>query len=76
MLRTFIEKRRKRPSYVIPFLFFFLEMVLMWLLIGIFNWSLDITQWHTVSFAVAAVWIIFSSVKLAIVLKRQKMHHD
>ncbi len=76
MLRTFIEKRRKRPSYVIPLLFFLLEMVLMWLLIGIFNWNLDITQWHTISFVVVAIWIIFSSIKLTIVLKRQKIHHD
>jgi len=76
MLRTFIEKRRKKPSYIIPFLFFCLELVLMWLVVGIFNWDLDIRQWHNLSFLVAIIWIIFSSVKLAIVLKRQKMHHD
>ncbi len=76
MLRTFIEKRRKRPSYVIPIVFFCLELVLIWLVISLFNWSIDITKWHIASYFVTAVWLIFISIKLSIVLKRQKIHYD
>jgi hypothetical protein len=76
MLRNFIEKRRKRPSYFIPILFFCLELILMWLVLGIFNWNLDIAQWHTFTYPVSVIWIIFSSAKLVFVLKRQKRHYD
>lgn len=76
MLRRFIEKRRKNPSYAIPVLFFCLELILMWLVLGIFNWTLDITQWHTYTYPVSLIWIIFSTAKLFFVLKRQKQYHD
>jgi len=76
MLRRFTEKRRKSPSYFIPVLFFCLELVLMWLVLGLFNWDLDVGQWHTFTYPVAIIWIIFSSAKLTFVLKRQKMHYD
>lgn len=76
MLRNFIEKRRKRPSYIIPILFFCLELILMWLVLGIFNWNLDISQWHPYTYPVSVFWIIFSSAKLFFVFKRQKQYYD
>ncbi len=76
MIRRFIEKRRKNPSYAIPILFFSLELILMWLVLGIFNWTLDIQQWHTYTYPISVIWIIFSGAKLVFVLKRQKQHHD
>ncbi len=76
MLRRFIEKRRKNPSYVIPILFFCLELILMWLVLGIFNWTLDIAQWQTLTYIIALMWIVFSGAKLVFVFKRQKQHYD
>lgn len=71
-----MEKRRKRPSYLIPILFFILELILMWLTLSLFNWDTDIKKWHVYTFPVALIWIIFSSIKLNIVLKRQHLHHE
>ena len=71
-----MEKRRKRPSYFIPIVYFLMEVLMMWLLIGLFNWSLYPDQWNIYSLIILMFWIIFSSVKLRIVLKRQKAVHD
>jgi hypothetical protein len=71
-----MEKRRKRPSYLVPIMFFVLEMLMMWLLLGLFNWTLYPDQWNGYSFIFVILWIIFSSVKLRIVLKRQKAVND
>jgi hypothetical protein len=76
MQRNFVEKRRKRPSYAMPFLYFFLEMVLMYLTLALLNWNLILTQWSPYSFLVVVLWLLFSSAKLRIVLKRQKTHYD
>ena len=76
MQRNFMEKRRRRPSFVVPIMFFVLEMLMMWLLLGLFNWSLYPDQWNVYSFIMVILWIIFSSVKLRIVLKRQKAVND
>ena len=76
MLRNFTEKRRREPSFVIPFLFFCLELILMWLVLGLFNWDLDFTHWHALTYPVVLIWSLFSLAKLLIVLKRQKIHHD
>jgi len=76
MQRNFMEKRRKRPSYFIPIVYFLMEVLMMWLLIGLFNWSLYPDQWNIYSLIILMFWIIFSSVKLRIVLKRQKAVHD
>ena len=76
MQRNFMEKRRQRPSYLIPILFFLLETIMMWLTLSLFNLSFHIREWNIYSYPVALLWIIFSGVKLNIVLKRQKMHYD
>ena len=76
MQRNFLEKRRKTPSYTIPIIFFLLEIVLLWLTIGLFSWELDVYKWSIFAYIVAAAWLAFSAMKLRIVLKRQKSAHD
>jgi len=76
MQRNFMEKRRRRPSYLIPILFFMLEILLVWLVISLLNWDLNILQWNVYTYAIALAWIIFSIIKLMIVLKRQKAPYE
>lgn len=76
MQRNFMEKRRKRPSYLVPILFSVMEIVMMWLLLSLFNWDLNPVEWNVYAYGVMAIWSIFSSVKLSIVLKRQKAGYD
>ena len=76
MRRNFTEKRRREPSLAIPILFFCLELILMWLVLGLFNWNLDVSNWHNYTYPVALLWALFSVAKLLIVLKRQKKHYD
>ncbi len=76
MQRHFMEKRRRRPSYIVPILFFLLEMILMWLVLSLFNWGINIFEWNLYSYPVMLLWFLFSGVKLGIVLKRQKLPYD
>lgn len=76
MLRNFTEKRRKRPSLSIPIIYLCLELLLMHLLLSLFNWDIDLRQWNFYSYPIFIVWILFSVLKLSIVLRRQKMRND
>ena len=76
MQRNFMEKRRKRPSYIIPIAYFHLEMILMWLTLSLFNWDIYIQNWNIYTYPIAVIWIIFSGVKLNIVLKRQFLYNE
>jgi len=72
MQRNFIEKRRRRPSYIVPLIFFGLELLLMFLLISLFNWEINPLQWNVYSYPIFLIWIIYISAKLYLVLRRQK----
>lgn len=76
MQRNFIEKRRKRPSLIIPLVFFLLEMILMYLVMALINWDLSLYQWNNYTYPFVVIWFIYSSLKLYFVLKRQKIHFD
>ena len=76
MQRNFMEKRRRRPSFAIPVIFFVLEMILMYLVISLINWNLDVSQWHVYTYPFVVVWFIYSSFKLYFVLKRQNIPRD
>jgi len=76
MQRNFMEKRRRRPSFMIPFIFFSLEMILMYLVMSLINWDLNLYQWHIYTYPVVAVWFIYSSFKFYFVLKRQNIPRD
>ncbi|MBE0498197.1 MAG: hypothetical protein IBX43_03015 [Campylobacterales bacterium] len=72
MQRNFTERRQRRSSYAVPLLYFLLELVMMWLVISLLNWDLDIRQWGVYAYAGLALWLSYSSLKLTIVIKRQK----
>jgi len=76
MQRNFMEKRRRRPSYLVPLLFFLLELTMMWLTLSLLNWNMNILEWNVYTYLAAAVWIAFSSIKLGIVLKRQNVSYE
>jgi len=68
------DQRRKQPSYTMPFFFEALELTLIWVVFGIFEATLDITQWSIFSYGLAAVWFLYTFYKLQKVLERQTMH--
>lgn len=68
------ERRRNKPSYSIPFLFEGLEITLIWLVFGLFEGSMNVTQWSVVSYALASIWALYTFYKLNKVLKRQLIH--
>jgi len=76
MQRNFMEKRRKRPSYLVPVTFFSLEMILMYLVMSLINWDLDSYQWHIYTYPFVIIWFIYCSLKLYFVLKRQNIPRD
>jgi len=76
MQRNFMEKRRRRPSYLMPLLFFVLEMVLMWLSVSLLNWDTNMKEWSVYTYPIPIIWIIFSITKFFSVLRRQKVHHE
>jgi len=76
MQRSFMEKRRKEPSYLVPIAFSAMELLMMWLLLSLFNWDINPLNWNVYAYGVTLVWIIFSGVKLSIVLNRQKVIND
>jgi len=76
MQRNFMEKRRRRPSHLVPFAFFLMEALMMWLLLSLFNWDTNPLEWSVYAYGVYALWFIFISIKLSIVLKRQKAAND
>lgn len=76
MQRHFTEKRKKRSSYAVPIIYFLLEIILMWLVIGLFNWNLDVRKWNIFSYEALALWLAYSSFKFYLVIKRQKISRD
>jgi len=65
------ERRRKNPSYTMPFIFEALEVVLIWIVFGIVEGSFDLTQWSWISYGVALLWFLYTAYKLIRVLNRQ-----
>lgn len=68
------ERRRKEPSYTMPFLFEILEISLIWIVFGIFEGTLNILEWGLISYGLSSVWFIFTMYKLNNVLDRQTEH--
>jgi len=73
MLAAF-DQRRKKPSYTIPFFFEALELVMIWIIFGIAEATLDVSQWNTLTYALCFVWIAYTLNKLKKVLIRQTVH--
>jgi len=68
------EKRRKEPSYTIPFLYEALEVILIWIVFGIFEGSMNILHWSVLSYVLAGAWFLYTFYKLRKVLQRQILH--
>jgi len=65
------ERRRKNPSYTMPFIFEALEVVLIWIVFGIVEGTFDMTRWNWISYALSFMWLAYTSYKLIKVLNRQ-----
>ncbi len=68
------DRRRRNPSYTMPFVFEALEMVLIWIVFGIAEGSLDIMQWSFISYGLSLTWFIYTFVKLGKILSRQNAY--
>lgn len=68
------EKRRKNPSYAIPFLYEILEIMLIWIVFGLLEGSINIFTWSIYSYIVSGAWFIYTIYKLRRVLMRQTIH--
>lgn len=70
-MHRFIERRRGKPSYIIPILFYIMEFTLAWLVISLMEWNLFLFQWSAIGMIAMMAWIGFITYKLIRVLKRQ-----
>jgi len=73
-MHHFIERRRGRPSYLIPILYFVFELVFGWLVIALMEWSYILSDWSMFGVMGIMAWVIFTVYKLIRVLKRQDTH--
>jgi len=65
------EKRRKEPSYTIPFLYEGLELVLIWIVFSLIEGTMEVGAWGILSYIGAGVWFLYTFYKLRRVLDRQ-----
>lgn len=68
------DKRRKEPSYTVPFLYEGLEVLLIVIVFGILEGTLNIREWSFVSLSLGTVWFLYTLYKLSKVLSRQTPH--
>jgi len=68
------EKRRKTPSYTMPFFYEILEIMLIWVVFSIIEGNMNILAWNMFSYAVAGTWFLYTVYKLRKVLIRQTIH--
>ena len=73
-MQTTHERRRREPSYTMPIIFEVLEVSLIWIVFGIFEGTLDISQWGLVSYGLSSVWFLYTFYKLKKVLSRQILY--
>lgn len=73
-MQTPDERRRKKPSYLLPFMYEILEITLMLIVFGIFEGTFNIFEWSVMSYSLSSAWFIFSMYKLNKVLSRQTHH--
>jgi len=68
------EKRRKEPSYTIPFLYEMLEIMLIWVVFSLLEGSMNISTWTIFSYVGSGLWFLYTIYKLRKVLIRQTIH--
>lgn len=62
---------RRQKSYVKPFIYYFLQILLLIPVLGIFAMNLNPLQWSTFHYVLSLVWILYATKKLFMVLARQ-----
>ncbi len=65
-----IERREKR--LLIPIVYFFAEVILVWLTITLIELNFNILDWDFWAIVVFIIWIIYSIIKTINVYNRQK----
>ena len=63
---------RRRVSYIKPFIYYFLQIILLVPIFGILEMDLNPLEWSSFSYAVSAVWMFYITAKLFRILERQK----
>ena len=64
------DRRRKRVF--IPFIYFLLEVVAIWLVLSLFQVSFNVKSWSIFSMAIFAGVTLYSLSKMLTVYKRQR----
>lgn len=67
-----ITCERRQASYVKPFVYFALQIVLLLPVFGIVEMDLNPLRWSVFSYFFAAIWVMYATYKLFRVLGRQK----
>lgn len=67
-----ITCERRQVSYVKPFVYYFLQIILLLPVFGMVEMDLNPLRWSLFSYIVSAVWILYATNKLLHVLARQK----
>lgn len=70
------NKRRREPSYTIPFIFEILEMIMIWIVFSIMEGTMNVMQWSTVTYILSFTWLLYTLYKLTKVLDRQTLHRS
>ena len=65
------NRRRRRVSYAVPFLYEGLEVLLILIVITIFEGSPQMGEWSVFSYAIGAIWFLYTLYKLGKVLSRE-----
>ena len=68
------NKRRKEPSFIVPFIFELLEMIMIWIVFGVIEGTLDIMQWSLNSYILSSLWSLYTLYKLKKILRRQAFY--
>lgn len=62
---------RRQKSYIKPFIYYFLQILLLIPVLGLFAMNLNPLQWSNTFYLLSLVWILYATKKLFIVLARQ-----
>lgn len=66
-----IVSERRQKSYLKPFIYYFLQILLLIPVLGIFAMNLNPFQWSTFHYVLSLVWVLYATKKLFMVLDRQ-----
>lgn len=74
--KNYIVSERRQVNYIKPFIYYSLQLLLLVPLFGMIEMDLNPLRWSGYSYAISALWIVYSTKKLLQVLVRQKNHTD